>query len=193
MVAAWLWITLDDREMADRIRLRWRQWMDAVCIPRLRARPGDEVAHWDYFDDVRIWHDMGGKKDYRGAWMPYQQAVGAGGTYVAARLFGHDEARGLAVDAAKAVIDYGYTFVGDEPVEWDFVAFRQPRKAIAGNEYVERVGAHRTGWFADAWSPWASWVVLKEQPNDVRARAIYDAAKIRAELSTPPSEWLPPL
>ena len=193
LVACWLWKTLEDRKLAESVRQRWREWMEIVCIPRLMPKPGEKVHHWDYFDDPRVWHDMGGKKDYQGAWMPYQQAVGAGGVYIAARMFGHDGARGLAFSAAKAVIEYGYTFAGDAPIEWDYVAFRQVRQPISQVEYVENIGAHRSGWFADAWTPMASWVVLKEQPNDTRARAIYNDALMRAELSAGPSEWLPPL
>lgn len=192
LVAAWLWETLEDRGLALAVRTRWEDWMASVVIPRLGQR-GQEVVHWDHFDDHRVWHDLGGKKDYVGAWMPYQQAVGAAGAYIAATVFGHEPAKALALDAARAVVEHGYTFDGDTPVEWDFVAFREPGKALPSSDYVERVGAHRTGWFQDAWTPIASWVVLKEQPNDNRARAIYEAARQRAMLSTAPSEWLPPL
>lgn len=192
LVAAWLWLTLEDRDLAAQVWARWVSWMDQVVMPALDHKDR-AVEHWDHIDDDRVWHDLGGKKTYTGAWMPYQQAVGAAGVYIAACLFGHEAARDFARRAALAVVNYGYTFDGDTPVEWDFVAYHVPGVALPPRDYAEKVGAHRTGWFQDAWTPMAAWVVLKEDPADARARAIYSPALERARLSTAPAEWLPPL
>ena len=57
-------------------------------------------------------------------------------------------------------------------VEWERLGYRgadvlQPHEIIEGN------GGHRTGWYRAAWFPLATATVLRHEPTNERARAIW--------------------
>lgn len=193
-VACWLWQTLDNRSLAELVKGRFIDRVNKVLVPEL-DRTGMVVQRWDPRDDARLWEPIDRTRGYTRVWMSYQQAVGACGLEMAGQMFGLPQAREIARQGALAVVNYGYSY--DEPsglwLEWDFVAERSPGEPLRPEEYVEGVGAHRTGWFRHAWSPMASWTVLRHDPQHARAKAIYE--QIHREMlgrTDRALDWLPP-
>lgn len=95
-----LWHALANRELADRVRERWWQVLAQILLPALETRD-----IWDIRTDVPSL----GPGDW---WMPWQQAVGAYGAWLACTLPGDAQlaARGKAMAqlAAEAVLRDGY-------------------------------------------------------------------------------------
>ncbi len=131
---------------------------------------------------------------YTGAWMAYQLAVGAGGLEVLGQYLDIPEARRVALQGARAVVDHAYTYdlATERWVEWEVVAELVPGLPLPPDHYVEGRGAHRTGWFSHTWMPWAAWVVLQHEKGG-RAESIY--SQVRSEMlgGRQPLDWLPPV
>jgi hypothetical protein len=195
LVALWLDRTLEDEDLRQRVRERFKARVQQVIV-RDCARPGWEVKHWMSLNDPRVLAPL--DPSYSLAWMPYQQAVGAFGLYVAGRELNIPEAEALGTEGALTVFRHGYTEDHHgHPVEWDFVGIDVPGQPIPAEEYVEGRGAHRTGWFRGAWSPWALWVVgqggsFPTHETD-RARRWYNEIRNGALSGVKPVDWLPEL
>ena len=152
-----LWNCLENRALADRVRLRWIDRVNSVFLPAYGGHP-----QWDVrWDDARLGP---------GAWwIPWQQSVGAYGLDLACEQFGPIEGRWLARDAAQTVLDQAWVFVngrwqsragmpvaGCGPSNEDFnffgmsmsvaVALRHdPANALAQSIWAQLLGDH-TGW-----------------------------------------------
>lgn len=180
LVVAHLWTTLEDRGLAELVAERWRQRVLRVYVPAWGNAPG---GIWDKRNDPRMLMDLTG---YTLAWMPYQQAVGAYGMFVASELVGPPEGKALAIAGARAVVYHAYDESG---VEWDILGYRDGVK-LPASEYVEKKGAHRTGWFQYDWFPLGVWVAAKS--GDARAAEIYRGLVTRSAGFTSTAAWLPP-
>jgi len=99
IVVSHLWNCLEDRDLADRVRVRWIDRVNDVILPAYGGR-----VQWDVrLDDVRLGP---------GAWwIPWQQSVGAYGIDLACEQLGPLAGRWLARDGAQAVLDHAWVWV----------------------------------------------------------------------------------
>ena len=184
MVVAHLWDTLENRELAELVAERWRARVRQVYIPRWGPAAG---GIWDHRDDARLLMDLTG---YTEAWMPYQQAVGAYGIWLASSMVGPPEGVTLAQAAARTVVDHAYRQQpGGQWVEWEVLGFQAGGAMLPDSEYVERRGAHRTGWFREAWFPLG--VYVSARAGYPKARAIWDQVIATARTSDRMLAWFP--
>ena len=103
LLACNLWGALRDRDLAARVRSHWMQRFTTVLHPILSAK-------WANIWDIRQDDPRLGAGPW---WMPWQQALGAYGMWLAATTFGVAEAASLAVDAATKVVDDAWLLRGD--------------------------------------------------------------------------------
>ena len=178
------WRLLDDRALAERIAQRWRERVLRIYVPRWG---GHALDVFDHRDDPRILSEIG--PGWPEGWMPYQQAVGVLGLHLASSICGPPEGLELARRGALAVVQHGYSQQGTRWLEWDMVAYTGlPLDPAA---YTERQGAHRTGWFSEAWFPLGVWTCLQGDPQNERARAIWAQMRAGTSDGTVPADWLP--
>jgi len=176
--AVHLWRTLENRELAERVRVRWLQRADLITSTRVPP-PVDPNARGESFDATRDQWDVRYNDARLGAgawWLPWQQAVGAYGLDLAGRVFGHEGARAMADRGAKAVLRDAWARSGDRWV-------CRPQQAVAG---PWQQGDESFAYFGMAM---AVAVVLRNDPDDERARGIW------AQLTTTSGEgsrWLAP-
>jgi hypothetical protein len=178
--------------MVDRLRL--------VILPTLEplVRTDGGVSVMQQFPTT---DQRGGVSQAFPAWWPaWQQSVGAWGLYMFAtcrELQSRDpmlaaRARAAAVAFARAVTQHATTPDGAGGRKtWDNVAVRADGMPLQGEEWTEGHGAHHTGWFRHAWTPFAFWVMACEGDPDARAHYL----QLRAEKLEGPDDlaWLPPL
>ena len=181
IVVSHLWDNLEDRQLAERVAERWRQRVRQVYIPYWGNRPG---GIWDFRQDGRLTMDLTG---YTLAWMPYQQAIGSYGGWLACSKVGPDEGLALFTQGALTVVRHAYR----NGIEWEILGYRNG-EMLPDSEYVERKGAHRTGWFRHAWFPPALWVAAFKA-GDAQARTIWDQLVSEASAGTAMLAWFPPV
>jgi hypothetical protein len=190
MVVCWLDLLLEDRALARMVTDRWRERVLRVYAPGW-AR-STTVKAWDVSNDPRILAEIG--YTHARGWMPYQQALGAYGLEVACARLDIQEGRALALEGARAVVDYGYTQAPDGRwLEWDMLGWEESGEPLAPASYVERAGAHRSGMFRHWAFPLASWVVLRHEPQHARALAIWGQLLAEVEAAASLRDWMPPL
>lgn len=170
LLVALLHLNLEDRALEAQVAERWRQRVLQVYIPQCSSRPGDV---WDPRPDDRILQDLD-KTKYASGVMWWQQALGAYGLDLGCAAVGPPEGRALALRAAKSVLDHAFTQdASGRWTEWDNTAYLTGGGILPASEMVEGKGAHRTGWFGIAWFPCAPATVLRQEPNNEKARAIW--------------------
>ncbi len=137
---------------------------------------------------------------YPAWWTTWQQSVGAFGLYMLAtsrEMRARDpvlaeRARRVAVAFARSVVVHGTTPDGNGGRRtWDNVGVRPDGLPLQGVEWTEGAGAHHTGWFRYAWTPFAFWVMACE--GDADARAYYLQLRAEALQGREDLAWLPPL
>lgn len=171
-----LWENLEDRELAEAIRTRWRQ---RVAIYRTAVEPGDV---WGTYTDQRVLSEVGGGAER--ARMPYQEAVGVFGVWLGCHVLGPADGVELAAAGARVCVRDGYQRDGaGRWLEWDFVRWPDPN-------YVEGQGAHRTGWYRGAWFPMGVWTAARA--GDEKALEIEQVLRAEMLLGKSPLSWLPP-
>jgi len=153
----------------EKVRLHWLDRWAHVIAPELRA-----YNPWDQrLNDPRLGP---------GAWwMPWQQAVGAYGLDLAGEYFGVPEARQIAVAGARKVVDEAWRFVGGR---WKCRAQQPVDPALSLDADFDE----SFDYFGMAMAPA---VILRNDPNDARARAIWTQLTTEAELVQQTS-WLAP-
>lgn len=174
IVSTWLWLGLEDRGAAQRMRLRER---DRVALVYAREFTTMRPAAWI---DVRKVTDPGGDARIRQeigsvfAWgtLAYQQPI-ASLMRVAGEIQDNQQQRDLADLLARTCIDYGWTQQGTTWLAWDMIGVQTDGTPLRADQYLEGAGAHRTGWFDCTWCAPAVWVVLRSSPRDARAAAIW--------------------
>lgn len=164
----WLVVRLDralaDRRLADRVRLHWQARLQQVIINKL----GDRDIWIEVENDPRL-----GPGKW---WQLWQQALGAYGCDIASERIGHPEGRQMALRAALKVVDAGWVFEGGRWVEYE-------------HQSVDGTQRTRSGYFAVEWMPLAVAVVLRHQPDHVKAKAVWAQIVADAEGN---ARWLPP-
>lgn len=202
-VASWLWRTLEDRDLANRVRERF---IERVRIYQ-QATGGRDI--WDVrpndFDSAgnmigvgrEIWSDSTTTSPFPSFWFTYQQAQAVGGLQIAGEVMDIPEARALALSGARSVVARAYQESG---LEWESLGITPEGEPLPPEAFVEGRGAHRTDDFVTAWLPLAPWVVLRHEPDNARARFLYERAKEIALAHVPPfghpehpCEWIAPL
>lgn len=159
-----LWRELADRGLADRVREHWHRRCHWLASKLPTAGPWDVRA-----DDTRL-----GTGSW---WMPWQQAIGAYGLDLAARILGDDGAgiRLIALRGAELVVAQAWEKAGTRWREFELVA-------LDGRK-------HRSGMFWGSWLPMAVAVVLLADPANERARAIWTQIVDDCDGD---GKWLPP-
>lgn len=202
MVAAWLWLTLEDRALAqmvkDRFTARLAIYRQAAGTAGLwDVRPNDTWNGALIGPAAEVWTEPNLPTPWPRFWLAYQQALGAGGLQIAGEALDMPEACALALEGALGVMDRCYQ---EDGTEWELLGVHEDGTVLPPSAFVDGRGAHRTGYYTTAWMPMGLWTVLRHQPENARARFLWDrahalAAGDQGSLGHPAPllEWLPPL
>lgn len=148
IAAVHLWRNLEDRLLAERVRLHWLDRFGTVIAPAWRDRDVVDVR----FNDPRLGP---------GAWtIPWQASVGAYGLDLAGEQFGVPEARSIALRLASVVVRDA----------WDF---RDGRWVSRAQQPVSGPYMFGDESFNGFGMPLAPAVVLRHDPNNARASSIW--------------------
>lgn len=219
LLAVGLYLSLSDRRLAQQVREHARRRLGhlafeldkgthqpAIWDPRQDDRLRIELEH--HFENIYLkdgtqiarsetlpenaasWETV-----YRWdqAWMPYQQAVGSYGLYVAGQVFNVPNAVEVAVQGARAVVEFAYTTDGGEIKEWGVMAVGPHGGRIDANDYQEGKGASSGHFYRHAWMPMAVWVMAVHEPDVERHRMIWDKLHEEAMKKEKDLRWLPPI
>lgn len=164
IAAVHLWRELRDRGLAERVRHHWHERAEWIASRLPTSGP------WD----VRVNDDRLGTGSW---WMPWQQALGAYGIDLACRVLGDGGSHlGLiALRGAQLVVDRAWTNDGSRWVEHELLA-------VDGRK-------QRSGMFTTSWLPLALAVVLRHDPTNERAQAIWTQVLLDAGGV---SKWIAP-
>lgn len=174
LVALQLWDNLEDRELAEQVRHRFKQRVLRVYVPQLSGK-----AVWDPRPDLRILTDLdknrGGEgqppKRYTHGWMTWQQSLGSL-LDVTCEVFDIPEGRALAIEAARSVMAHAWRKrPSGQWITWDNLGYLNG-EVLPESEYVEGRGAHRTGWYDTTWCLIAPQIVLRHEPTNADALEI---------------------
>lgn len=102
ILACNLWGALRDSECARVVRNHWQQRFDTVLKPILSAK-------WANIWDIRQDDPRLGTGPW---WIPWQQALGAYGMWLASKTFLCEDAASIALDAAAKVVDDAWLLRG---------------------------------------------------------------------------------
>lgn len=168
MLAVHLWRELEDRTLAELVRARWREWFDtfAWMLPDLDIRT----------DDPRL----GPGPRY----IPWQQAVKCYGLDLAGAQFDRSQAREIAFNEAKRLLEEVYLVQNEQWTTRDVVPLK-PDGTMDATVVVP------TGFFNLFGCPMAPAVVLRHEPGNEHARSIW--TQIRQTATLPKhTGWLVP-
>lgn len=161
--AVHLWRDLEDRELAARVRQRWLDRFGLVIAPAWRDQDIVDARRDDRLGPG-IW------------WICWQQAVGAYGLDLAGVQFEVPEARAIALRLAKTVVRESW----------------EQRSGVwlsRAQQPVEGARPEPDGSFNYYGLSLAVAVVLRHEPNDERARAIWTQLAATPERG---ASWLAP-
>ncbi|MCA8975779.1 MAG: hypothetical protein KDC98_13740 [Planctomycetes bacterium] len=177
---AWIWDSLENRSLADRVAAHWRAHTNDILIPMLGSKPADI---WDVRDDPRLQ-----ATGMRYNWMSYQQALGAYGLDYACEVFNQPAGRQLALRAARCVVDRAFARDANGRWQgWAYIGF-DPVDPLAHSALIQGQGA-AFGPGIESWMVLAPATILRHFPNEEPARSIFD--QFVAEASEG-GRWLPP-
>lgn len=165
-----VWMTLEDREMADRVVARWRSRVDRILLPRMAGR--DLLVTWDR--DPRVNRDGLGAQ-----W--WQESFASWSIDETCRIVGPWAGREVALRIATKVLDTAWTWAGDH---WR----AQPQGPIDGSSNAENPA---TDSFNHYGMPLCVAVVLRYDHAHTRARAIWQ--QLRAATAENSHRWMPPI
>ena len=185
IVASWLWLGLEDRTLAAKIRQREHERVALVYSREFTImRP---VAWIDVrTGDDRVLQPIGG--GFLAGTLAYQQSVAAM-MQLAGEILDDPQQRDLAQLIARTAVDWGWTRdAHDTLIAWDMVGVHLDGSPLRPDQYVEGGGAHRTGWFDASWCALAPWALLRAEPTNAKARAIWQQLQAGRL-----NDWLLPL
>ncbi len=196
LMAVQLYTCLEDRDLAERIRERFmarlQLYIQATGGSSIwDVHPNDHDGQGNIIGVAReIWANTSTPTPFPSFWFTYQQGQAAGLLQIAGEVFDLPAARQLALLGAQGVLEHAYDQDG---TEWESLGILPSGQTVA--QRVEGEGAHRTGNFATAWLPLAPWTVLRHEPNNERARFLYERARAGALATTKniPADWIAPL
>lgn len=176
---------LNDRELAERIRVR--------CLERMRMhRERWGVQLWDV-REMPPNHPELDSRDSPFFCFMQQMAVGVFGAYVAAEMFGDASLQAWAGEAAELCVAQAWDANG---TVWERIGLRSHAEPHPPASYVQRRTAWTTGDYTQNWTPLALWVACKHNPANERARTLYARtldARLSMNLPAEVVRWLPPL
>lgn len=158
-----LWLALENRQLAEQVKNHWIEYHNKIVLPQLGSK-----TIWD----VRLNDSRLGTGEW---WMPWQQAIGCYGIDLAGKEFNHPQARAFALASAKRIMAEAYVLENGLWVEYEL-------KAIDGRR-------QRSGMFTTSWMPLAIATILRNEPNNAQAIAIWNQIKIDAGNN---GRWMPP-
>lgn len=179
VVVNWHYL-LEDRGLAAAVDARFAARARGLYLPSWADRLGDL---WDVRPDQRI---VGQLTGYTLGTMLWQQGGAVWALDYAGRHVGPPELRTLALAGARAVLLHGYSQDASGAwIGWECVGFRDGAR-LPGGEYVQGRGAYRDGsTFQHTWMLGAPATVLRHEPTNAQARAIWKQHAV-------PGSWLPP-
>jgi hypothetical protein len=194
LAAAWLFELLEDRTLAAAVRQRMH---DRAALVYSRFGWLQKPAEWfDVRNDSRINSAIGG--GFTQGTLCYQQAQASGVMQLAGEVLADPLLVEWAQRMAIVELNYGWTQdAGGHWIAWDMVGCNQDGSPLTPAQMVEGQGAHRSGFFDSTWCALSQWAVLRTDPSNQRARAIY--TMLQALPTTPPNQptrtndWLLPL
>ncbi len=196
--AAWFWLTLEDRGLAQKVKDRYLQrlamYREAAerdgWLWDKRAVETDESTGQLMGLGMDVWRGEG-PTQFPAFFMGYQAAVACGGIQVAGEVMGIPEARELAYREALALMDGCFRQnSGGQWEGWEVLGVRNDGTVLRPEEFVEGRGAHHSGLFdGGAWWALGIWTILRHEPGNVKARAIWNQWKTAAGGG---SAWLLP-
>jgi hypothetical protein len=158
------WRDLEDRQLAKEVLDHGIARITRVIVPAFRNK---DV--WDArLNDARLGQGLW--------WMPWQQSVGAYFLGEFARANNLDEARAVALQAAKKVMADAWVKVGER---WE-------SRAVMPLEG----GGNSDGSFNLYGMSLAPYAVLAEEPNDAKSLSV--ASQLEEEAKTRGYSWMPP-
>ncbi|MBL8752600.1 MAG: hypothetical protein JNK15_04810 [Planctomycetes bacterium] len=167
MLAVHLYRELEDRPMANAVRLHWQDRVTNVILPAYQNR---QYGVWDpRLDDPRL-----GKGWW---WIPWQQAVGAYGLDLGCAVLGPAAGRPVALAAAQVVLAQSFALQNGVWVNRAAVAF--------DGRFHQDSSMYLFG------TPLAPAVVLRHLPNDPVARSIWNQMHADAT-GTEHTAWFAP-
>jgi hypothetical protein len=192
LIAAWCYELSDDRQIANAVRQREH---DRAQLVYARFGWVNRPAEWfDVRNDARINDAIGG--GFTLGTLAYQQGM-AGLMQVAGEVLGDAVLVEWAGRLAQTATSYGWTQDAQGRwIAWDMVGVH-PDGSPLPTPYVEGQGAHRTGFFDTTWFAPGVWTVLRQDPTNTRAKAIY--AQLLATPTTAPNQpirtndWILPI
>ena len=162
-----LWRELADRALAEQVRAHWRLRVTQVLLPWIGGRD--------------IWQTIvdDGRVGSGAWWLAWHQAIGAYGLDLGCRVLGPVEGVAVAQTAARRVVADAWQQQGARWVEAENLALDGRR--------------HRSGFFSTAWLPCAVAVVLRYEPGNAKAKAIWQQMLTDTATGAPNVRgWLPP-
>lgn len=168
-----LWRNLEDRALADRVAQRWQQRVLQVYVPTLWNRPLDV---WD----VRIGDPRLGPGAW---WMAWQQSIGSYGLDLACDVLNVPQGRQLALKGAKACLEHNWILQTGRYHGVGNITFPPP-PAIDYDRH-----AWPPPWFETTWDLPALAVVLRHEPTNGKALAVWQQAL--SDLGLNRRSWVP--
>jgi hypothetical protein len=169
-----LWRNLEDRGLAKRVADRWVERVTDIYVPALGNRPFDV---WDVRQsDPRLGPGLW--------WMAWQQSIGSYGLDLACEVLGVPAGRQLALQGARACLTYNWILQGTRYHGVGNVVFPPP----PARHYARHVWPQP--WFETTWDLPALAVVLRHEPDNEKARAVWKQAL--GDLGEGRRAWVPP-
>lgn len=150
----WLLHTLEDRALADAVKVRWLARWRALGVPRYAGRD-----LWDVRRDDRLGPGQ--------QWLAYQQAAAVMFLDMAGQACGAPDARDAALRGALAVLDHAFRHDGDRWVGYAYVQ-------VVDDQAVALPAGGKFGSGIESWMVGAAVVAARHDHADERARAIVD-------------------
>ncbi|MBL8726843.1 MAG: hypothetical protein JNM25_00335 [Planctomycetes bacterium] len=169
-----LWRNLEDRALAKRVADRWRDRVSQVYVPALWNRPYDV---WD----VRVGDPRLGPGQW---WMAWQQSIGSYGLDLACEVLDIPQGRELALKGAKTCLESNWILQGTRYHGIGNVLFPPP----PARDYARH--AWPPPWFETTWDLPALAVVLRHEPGNPKANAVWRQAL--GDLGDGRRAWVPP-
>lgn len=186
LVALQLWDGLDNRELAQRVRDRYRALVEQIYIPELRGRDGV----WDRLDE----RQLSSVTQWPINWMPYQQGVGTYWLDVACERFEIPAGRAIALEGALTQLEHG--FIRQPDGSWGTVAYRgvdPSTSPITLAPLVQDAGANLAGrGSVHVWSTLCPATVLRHDPEHPKASELFEQIVRDGEASSSGRHWVPP-
>ena len=169
ILAVHLWRCLDDRALAERVKVHFQERCRRILVPQLSGKTiwKTETGH------PRISAQLGSPEP---AWQLWMHAQGAYGLDLAGEILGVPAIRPIALETARFVMERGW-----RPEGGKWVAYAE--QLVDGSKF------HRDDDFDHNWMPLAPATVLRHESGNALARELWQQIVSEANGQ---GRWLPP-